>query len=52
MSQHPIFLILTGDGINCERETALAFEQAGAKTRIQHVNDLWRNHHLFSNMMV
>ena len=43
MSQRPVFLILTGDGINCERETALAFEQAGGQTRIQHVNDLLAN---------
>lgn len=43
MSQRPVFLILTGDGINCERETALAFEQAGGQTRIQHVNDLLVN---------
>jgi phosphoribosylformylglycinamidine synthase len=34
------FLVLTGDGINCERETAWAFEQAGGQASICHVNDL------------
>ena len=34
------FLVLTGDGINCERETAWAFEQAGGHACIVHINDL------------
>lgn len=34
------FLVITGDGINCERETALAFEKAGARVRILHINQL------------
>jgi phosphoribosylformylglycinamidine synthase len=34
------FLILAGDGINCERETAFAFRQAGARAKIVHINDL------------
>ncbi|TNF25281.1 MAG: phosphoribosylformylglycinamidine synthase subunit PurQ [Deltaproteobacteria bacterium] len=37
------FLILSGDGINCERETAFAFEQAGGKAQIIHVNKLLEN---------
>ena len=36
----PKFLILAGDGINCERETAQAFEQANAEPLIIHINDL------------
>jgi len=36
-------LILTGDGINCEAETAYAFEKAGAKSHILHVNALLQN---------
>ncbi len=36
----PSFLVLSGDGINCERETAAAFRVAGAKTDILHINDL------------
>lgn len=33
-------LILTGDGINCENETALAFSEHGCETKIMHVQDL------------
>lgn len=36
----PSVLVLTGDGINCERETARAFTLAGADPTIIHVNDL------------
>ena len=36
-------LILTGDGINCERETARAFTLAGADAKIMHINDLLQN---------
>lgn len=35
-------LVITGDGINCERESARAFEDAGAKVAIQHINFLLR----------
>ncbi len=33
-------LILTGFGINCEAETGNAFERAGAKAKLVHLNDL------------
>ncbi len=33
-------LVVTGYGINCEEETAYAFELAGAKAEIVHINDL------------
>ncbi len=33
-------LIITGDGVNCELETARAFKMAGAETQILHVSDL------------
>lgn len=36
----PQTLVLTGYGINCEEETAFAFEKAGSFTRIIHINDL------------
>ena len=39
----PTFLILKGDGINCERETAQAFREAGGRASTIHVNDLWPN---------
>lgn len=36
----PHILVLTGLGINCEEETAYAFEYCGATADIIHVNDL------------
>lgn len=39
----PKVLVLTGDGINCERETARAFRLAGADPQIVHINDLLEN---------
>jgi len=33
-------LILTGDGINCESETAYAFNKVGFETEIKHLNDV------------
>ncbi len=39
MSQ-PRVLILRAPGTNCDRETAFAFEQAGAKAELVHVNRL------------
>lgn len=34
------FIVLSGDGINCERETKKAFELVGAEANIVHINDL------------
>jgi phosphoribosylformylglycinamidine synthase I len=39
------FLILSGDGINCERETKYACELAGGVGKIMHINDLLQNKH-------
>lgn len=36
-------LILAGDGINCERDTARAFTLAGGEPQIVHINDLLLN---------
>ncbi len=36
----PKVLVLSGYGINCEEETAFAFQQAGASAEIVHINDL------------
>ncbi len=36
-------LVLTGDGINCEEETALAFRELGVQTTIIHIQDLILN---------
>lgn len=35
----PRVIILSGYGLNCEDETAFAFETAGAKAEIVHIND-------------
>ncbi|MCF7911659.1 MAG: phosphoribosylformylglycinamidine synthase subunit PurQ [Candidatus Cloacimonetes bacterium] len=34
-------LVITGYGINCERELAAAYELAGAETKIVHLNDVF-----------
>jgi phosphoribosylformylglycinamidine synthase subunit PurQ / glutaminase len=36
-------LVLTGDGINCERDTARAFALAGMDSKIMHINDVLAN---------
>jgi phosphoribosylformylglycinamidine synthase subunit PurQ / glutaminase len=36
----PNVLVITGYGINCDEETKFAFEKAGAKADIVHINDL------------
>jgi len=36
----PKVLVLTGYGINCDEETKFAFEKAGARADLVHVNDL------------
>ncbi len=45
-------LILTGYGINCDEETAFAFEKAGAVSRIVHVNDLIREKEMLDSFQV
>mgnify|MGYP003667423549 CR=1 FL=1 len=39
----PKFLVLAGDGVNCERETAAAFLHAGGAAEIVHINQLLEN---------
>jgi len=39
----PKALILTGYGINCDEETKFAFEKAGARADLLHINDLIRS---------
>lgn len=36
----PKIIVLSGYGLNCEEETKFAFEQAGGKADIVHINDL------------
>ncbi len=40
----PRVLVLTGYGINCDEETKFAFEKAGARADIVHINDLIDGH--------
>ncbi len=40
----PRSFIISGYGINCEKETAFAFEQAGARANIVHINNLIAGH--------
>jgi phosphoribosylformylglycinamidine synthase I len=40
----PKVLIFSGYGLNCEEETAFAFQSVGAKTDIVHINDLIAGH--------
>jgi phosphoribosylformylglycinamidine (FGAM) synthase-like amidotransferase family enzyme len=46
-------LVVTGDGINCERESARAFQEAGGEPTIFHINtllekpEILRNHQVF-----
>ena len=39
----PLFIVMAGDGINCERETAAALKLAGGESKIVHINDLLEN---------
>lgn len=40
MGYKPRVLIITGDGLNCERETAWAFTLAGAECDLVHIGDI------------
>ena len=48
----PKVLILTGYGINCDEETRFAWEYAGAKGDIVHVNDLIANPSMLSSYQI
>ena len=42
-------LIIAGYGLNCEEESAFAFEQVGMDAAIMHVNDLIEKPNALSN---
>jgi phosphoribosylformylglycinamidine synthase I len=48
----PKALILTGYGINCEEETAYAFEISGAVSRIIHINDIIESHSVLNDFQI
>jgi phosphoribosylformylglycinamidine synthase subunit PurQ / glutaminase len=49
---HPNVLILRAPGTNCDQETAFAFQQAGGKTEILHINRLLDNPGLFERFQI
>jgi phosphoribosylformylglycinamidine synthase subunit PurQ / glutaminase len=51
MSQ-PNVIILRAPGTNCDAETAFAFQQAGAKTEVLHINRLLENPSLFNQFQI
>lgn len=50
--KHVKVMILSGEGINCEQETALAFERSGALADIVHVREWVNNPNLISNYQI
>ncbi len=48
----PKALILTGYGINCDEETAYAFEKAGASSKIIHINDIIDSPHILDDFQI
>jgi phosphoribosylformylglycinamidine synthase I len=48
----PNVLILRAPGTNCDEETAFAFQKAGAKAELVHVNRLLENPALFSRFQI
>jgi len=51
-SMTPRVLILRAPGTNCDQETAFAFEQAGGKPEVVHLNRLLENPRLASNYQI
>jgi phosphoribosylformylglycinamidine synthase I len=48
----PKVLILRAPGTNCDMETAFAFEQAGGKAELLHINRLLENPRLFEDFQI
>lgn len=48
----PTALILRAAGVNCERETAYAWEQVGAEATVVHINELIDRPHLLDNCQI
>ncbi|MEN6497400.1 MAG: phosphoribosylformylglycinamidine synthase I [Thermoguttaceae bacterium] len=49
---HPRVLILRAPGTNCDKETAFAFDAAGAKTELLHINRLLENPAAFEQFQI
>lgn len=48
----PKILVISGYGLNCEEETAYAFNLAGGEARIVHINDLISGTHKLKNYQI
>jgi phosphoribosylformylglycinamidine synthase subunit PurQ / glutaminase len=48
----PKVLIICGNGLNCEEETAFAFRLSGAEPILVHFNDLIENNHLINDSQI
>ncbi|HUT09030.1 MAG TPA: phosphoribosylformylglycinamidine synthase I [Thermoguttaceae bacterium] len=48
----PNVLIIRAPGTNCDQETAFAFEKAGARTELLHINRLLENPDLFGQFQI
>lgn len=52
MSAKPKVLVLTGFGLNCDHETAYAFELAGAAAQRVHINTLIKGDALLDDFQI
>lgn len=52
MSKTIKVMVLSGYGLNCEEETALAFQLAGGQTDIMHINDLIKTPSRFNKYQI
>jgi phosphoribosylformylglycinamidine synthase len=50
--QKPKVIVMSGYGLNCEEETKFAFEWAGGKADIVHINDLIENPKILSEYQI
>ena len=48
----PATLVITGYGINCEEETAYAFQISGASTKTVHINDIIDNRKMLNDYQI
>ena len=52
MKKKPKVMVMSGYGLNCEEETAFAFEKAGAEADIVHINDLIKKPKMLSKYQI
>ena len=52
MKKKPKVIVMSGYGLNCEEETAFAFEKAGGEADIVHINDLIKKPKMLSQYQI